>query len=77
MVTLLERINQVNTANIMWRDEDPANRYIGMMNTDTAYWERYGITTAEDFDRYLDYCVRQHSQAGETADITTAAQEDI
>ena len=71
MTTLLERIQEVNTANIMWRDEDPANRYVGMINTDLAHWARYGITTAEDFNLYLDSIVIQQIRKGEVADVET------
>ena len=34
-------------------DEDPTNRWIGMITTDPEHWKEYGITTPAQYDRYM------------------------
>ena len=74
MTTLLERIQEINVANRVWMEEDPANRWAGMFTTDPAHWAEYGITTAEDFNQYLDACVIQNIRKGEVSDVETNSE---
>jgi len=53
-MTLAERIDQINAKTQAWIDEDPENRWDGMLMTDVDRWyDTYGISTADQLDKYL------------------------
>jgi len=51
-MTLLELIEKKNAETQAWIDEDPANRWAGMIVTDLNHWAEYGVYTVEDYERY-------------------------
>lgn len=52
MTTLTQHIENINAKTQAWIDEDPKNRWGGMLSTDLDHWAGYGITTVEQFERY-------------------------
>ena len=51
---LVKHIEAKNADMQKWIDEDPSNRFGGMLVTDPAHWAKYDITTPAELDRYLD-----------------------
>ena len=51
---LVTHIEALNAKTQLWIDEDPKNRFGGMLVTDPAHWADYGVTTPKELDRYLD-----------------------
>ena len=51
---LVTHIEAKNAEMQQWIDEDPKNRFGGMLVTDPAHWAEYGVTTPKELDRYLD-----------------------
>ena len=54
MNTLVSHIEKMNAKTQLWIDEDPKNRFGGMLVTDPAHWAEYKIYTPAQLDRYLD-----------------------
>lgn len=63
-MTLQERLIQINDEARAWMAAGPG-RWQGLFVEDPAWWlERYGITTAEQLDAYIDAeCERNTSDA--------------
>lgn len=51
---LVKHIEALNAKTQKWIDEDPSNRFGGMLVTDPAHWADYGVSTPAELDRYLD-----------------------
>ena len=51
MNALEQHITKINTETQIWIDEDPKNRWGGMLVTDPAHWAEYGVFTPEDYDK--------------------------
>ena len=51
---LVKHIEAKNAEMQKWIDEDPKNRFGGMLVTDPAHWAEYKIYTPAQLDRYLD-----------------------
>ena len=51
---LVKHIEAKNAKMQKWIDEDPKNRFGGMLVTDPAHWAEYEIYTPAQLDRYLD-----------------------
>ena len=51
---LVTHIEALNAKTQLWIDEDPSNRFGGMLVTDPAHWAEYGVSTPAELDRYLD-----------------------
>jgi len=54
-MTLAERLAEINAEAQAFRDANPGNWASGLVS-DLKHWERYGITTAEGLDDYLENC---------------------
>ena len=54
MNALVSHIESKNAEMQKWIDEDPKNRFGGMLVTDPAHWAEYKIYTPAQLDRYLD-----------------------
>lgn len=54
MNALVSHIESKNAEMQKWIDEDPKNRFGGMLVTDPAHWAEYEIYTPAQLDRYLD-----------------------
>jgi hypothetical protein len=54
MNALVSHIEKMNAKTQLWIDEDPKNRFGGMLVTDPAHWAEYKIYTPAQLDRYLD-----------------------
>lgn len=52
MMDLATYIAEQNAKTQAWIDEDPANRWAGMMVTDIKFWNDQGIYTVEDMKRH-------------------------
>lgn len=52
IMTLSDYIAEQNSKTQAWVDEDPSNRWAGMIVTDLDHWAQYGVHTVEDFKRY-------------------------
>lgn len=53
MTNLISHIISLNTQTQKWIDEDPENRWAGLLTEDPNHWAEYGVYTAEQFDRYM------------------------
>ena len=53
MKDLIAHIEGINAKTQAWIDEDPTNRWAGMITTDPKHWEEYGITTPLEYDKYM------------------------
>lgn len=53
MNELVKHIEGINAKTQAWIDEDPGNRWAGMITTDLDHWKEYGITTPAQWDRYM------------------------
>ena len=53
MNALIKHIEKINAKTQAWIDEDPGNRWAGMITTDPKHWEDYGISTPAEYDRYM------------------------
>ncbi len=53
MSDLLTHIQNLNNEKRAWVAEDPENRWAGMLVEDLEFWNKDGIHTAEQFDRYM------------------------
>ena len=53
MNELIKHIEGINAKTQKWIDEDPTNRWAGMITTDPKHWEEYGITTPLEYDKYM------------------------
>ena len=53
MKELIKHIEAINAKTQKWIDEDPTNRWAGMITTDPEHWKEYGITTPAQYDRYM------------------------
>jgi hypothetical protein len=51
MSQLVAHIKSLNAKTQAWVDEDPANRWAGMLVEDEAHWAEQGVHTVEDFER--------------------------
>jgi len=51
MSQLVAHIKSINAKTQAWIDEDPANRWAGMLVEDEAHWADQGVHTVEDFER--------------------------
>jgi len=54
MNALVKHIEKMNAKTQIWIDEDPSNRFGGMLVSDPKHWAEYGVTTPAQLDRYLD-----------------------
>ena len=54
MNALVSHIEKMNAKTQLWIDEDPKNRFGGMLVSDPAHWAEYKIYTPAQLDRYLD-----------------------
>jgi hypothetical protein len=52
MMTLSDYIAEQNKKTQAWIDEDPKNRWAGLLSEDMFHWAEQGITTVEHFKRY-------------------------
>lgn len=52
---LQAHIKKINNAAVAWQQEDPEHRGVGLLCEDSAHWTEYGITTPDEFDRYMAY----------------------
>ena len=53
MNELVKHIEAINAKTQKWIDEDPTNRWAGMITTDLEHWKEYGVTTPAQYDRYM------------------------
>lgn len=54
MSALTKHLEAINIKAQAWVDEDPKNRFSGMVVTDPNHWAEYGIYTPSQYDRYVD-----------------------
>lgn len=52
MNELVKHIEGINAKTQAWIDEDPGNRWAGMITTDLDHWADYGVYTVADYERY-------------------------
>ena len=50
---LVNYINEINASTQNWINEDPDNRFAGMLTSVPEHWTEYGIYTPAELDRYL------------------------
>ena len=50
---LIKHIEAINSQKQEWADQDPSNRFVGMLVTVPSHWAEYDVYTPEEFDRYL------------------------
>ena len=83
MTTLKQHIESINAKSQAWIDEDPANRWAGMITTDMDYWAEQGIHTVEDYERdsLCTYIYEAHKDAygvkGRHYDFDSMSMEDL
>lgn len=64
MSELIDYIEAQNAKTQAWIDEDPTNRWAGMITTDESYWNEGGIFTVDDYVRDQLICqIRECSKA--------------
>ena len=64
MSELINYIEAQNAKTQAWMDEDPDNRWGGMITTDEAFWNEGGIFTVDDYVRDQLVCtIRECSKA--------------
>jgi hypothetical protein len=52
-MTLLESLEAKNAKTLAWVAEDPTKRWACTLHTDLADWAEWGITTADELEKYL------------------------
>ena len=52
MNELVKYLEAKNAKTQAWVDEDPENRYAGLITTDPTHWAEYGVSTVEQYKRY-------------------------
>jgi len=83
MTTLKQHIESINAKSQAWIDEDPANRWAGMITTDMDYWAEQGIHTVEDYERdsLIAYIYEGHKDAfgvkGRHYDFDSMSMDDL
>lgn len=65
MNALIKHIEDINAETKAWVEEDPNNRWAGMLTTDLDHWNEMGIFTVEDFQR--DELINQIRECSKTA----------
>ena len=53
MQELINHIKAENAKTRAWIDEDPDNRWAGMIVEDPEHWKRMGVTTVEQYEHYM------------------------
>ena len=53
MEELIKYIESENAKSQAWMNEDPTNRFAGMITTDPDHWAGYGITTVGQYRHYM------------------------
>jgi hypothetical protein len=53
MNDLTNHIKKLNEKTTAWVAEDPKNRWASMFTEDLEHWTKIGVTTPEEFDKYL------------------------
>ena len=53
MQELINHIKAENAKTQAWIDEDPDNRWAGMIVEDPEHWKRMGVTTVEQYEHYM------------------------
>ena len=53
MNDLVKYIEEKNVKTAAWVEEDPDYRWAGMITTDVDHWAEYGITTVEQYKKYM------------------------
>lgn len=53
MSALLQHLQSLNAKTKLWVEEDPTNRFAGLLTEDVSYWASMGITTVEQFEHYM------------------------
>ena len=53
MQELINHIKAENAKTRAWIDEDPDNRWAGMIVEDLEHWKRMGVTTVEQYEHYM------------------------
>ena len=83
---LVKHIEAKNAKMQKWIDEDPKNRFGGMLVTDPAHWAEYEIYTPAQLDRYLDgeslyetisYCTSKSYARSVIADLSDVSDEEF
>jgi hypothetical protein len=52
MKTATQRVQEINAQTQAWIDAEPG-RFAFMLADEAEHWEKYGVHTAEDLDRYM------------------------
>jgi hypothetical protein len=53
MSALQDHIRAINAKTQAWIDEDPDNRWAGMLTDDVDHWHEAGVYTPDRFDRMM------------------------
>lgn len=53
MSALTAHIQELNAKTKAWIDEDPDNRWAGMLVEEADHWAEYGVYTVEQFERHM------------------------
>ena len=53
MNDLVTHIKERNEVEQTWVDQDPSNRWAGMLTTDVEHWAQYGVYTEKDLEKFL------------------------
>lgn len=79
---LVTRIRALNAVQLAWVAEDPDHRCAGLLVEDLAVWASMGVSSVEEFDRYL--LVSEYSDAHKDAygfrsrrDLSSVSNSDL
>lgn len=53
MNELTAHIQKLNAKTQAWINEDPNNRWSGMLVDEPEHWAAYGVSTVEEFEHYM------------------------
>ena len=53
MNKLIAHIQSLNAKTQAWIDEDPKNRWAGMLVDEPEHWARYNVYTVAQFEHYM------------------------
>jgi hypothetical protein len=53
MNELVTHIRNLNAKTQAWVDEDPKNRWAGMLVDESEHWARYDVHTVAQFEHYM------------------------
>jgi hypothetical protein len=76
MTALTDHIKALNAKTRAWVNEDPTNRFAGLLCEDEQHWAQYGITTPEQLTNYLIADLEKELDAIDAIDAIDAKEDE-